>query len=250
MVVFRRDVVERIGGFSSRHRRLRGLRSLSPHQPQLSRRLPRPRRRRLPQAWREHVGQRGPDAATAPVGSCGASGHTLWTPARRAAFREGLRNIRSYYGDRIVTQMRERVRTGGGWVRTLEDVATLARWPSRRARRTPPPQGRGDVEPGRPERAAAHATDRNSVEHEVRLLNRRAGSTRAGRPTPADPRRQPHTPAGTRVTRWRDLSASSRASSSPLEQHVCDSERAQCGDRRRMSAAATPMAGPRNSGVV
>ena len=46
--------------------------------------------------------------------------------ARRQAFREGLRNIQAYYGDRIVMQVRERVRTGRGWGRTLEDIATLA----------------------------------------------------------------------------------------------------------------------------
>ena len=46
--------------------------------------------------------------------------------ARRQAFREGLRNIHTYYGDRIVMQVRQRMRTGRGWGRTLEDVATLA----------------------------------------------------------------------------------------------------------------------------
>ena len=45
---------------------------------------------------------------------------------RQQAFREGLRNIHEYYGDRIVMQVRHRIRTGRGWRRTLEDVATLA----------------------------------------------------------------------------------------------------------------------------
>ena len=50
----------------------------------------------------------------------------LRTPERQQAFREGLANIRSYYGNRIVTQVRQRVRTGAGWRRSMEDVATLA----------------------------------------------------------------------------------------------------------------------------
>jgi glycosyltransferase involved in cell wall biosynthesis len=47
-------------------------------------------------------------------------------PAHRQALREGMQNIRSYYGDRVMSQLRARVRTGRGWARTLEDVATLA----------------------------------------------------------------------------------------------------------------------------
>jgi glycosyltransferase involved in cell wall biosynthesis len=50
----------------------------------------------------------------------------LVNPARREAFRQGMRNIHEYYGDRIVMQVRQRIRTGRGWRRTLEDVATLA----------------------------------------------------------------------------------------------------------------------------
>jgi Glycosyl transferase family 2 len=50
----------------------------------------------------------------------------LVEPAHWQAFREGLQNIRSYYGDRVMSQLRERVRTRRGWARSLEDVATLA----------------------------------------------------------------------------------------------------------------------------
>jgi glycosyltransferase involved in cell wall biosynthesis len=50
----------------------------------------------------------------------------LRSPEREQAFREGLANIRSYYGNRIMSQMRRRVRSGAGWRRSMEDVATLA----------------------------------------------------------------------------------------------------------------------------
>ena len=50
----------------------------------------------------------------------------LRTPEREQAFRVGLANIRSYYGNRIVSQLRLRVRSGAGWWRSMEDVATLA----------------------------------------------------------------------------------------------------------------------------
>lgn len=52
----------------------------------------------------------------------------LTTSARRDAWREGIANIRSYYGDRIVTQLRDRVRRRSGWRRTAKDLATLLRW--------------------------------------------------------------------------------------------------------------------------
>jgi glycosyltransferase involved in cell wall biosynthesis len=45
---------------------------------------------------------------------------------RREAFRDGLVNIRTFYGDRIVSQVRRRIRTRSDWRRTMEDLATLA----------------------------------------------------------------------------------------------------------------------------
>ena len=50
----------------------------------------------------------------------------LRTPEREQAFGEGLAHIRSYYGNRVVSQVRRRVRSGAGWRRSMEDVATLA----------------------------------------------------------------------------------------------------------------------------
>jgi glycosyltransferase involved in cell wall biosynthesis len=51
----------------------------------------------------------------------------LVTRDRRAAFRAGRRNIQEYYGDRLATQIRERLRTRSGWSRIIADVATLIR---------------------------------------------------------------------------------------------------------------------------
>jgi glycosyltransferase involved in cell wall biosynthesis len=49
----------------------------------------------------------------------------LVTPARQHAYREGCRNMRQYYGDRVATQIRERLRTRSAWRKTCADVATL-----------------------------------------------------------------------------------------------------------------------------
>ena len=51
----------------------------------------------------------------------------LGSRARREAFSEGLRNVREYYGDRLVNQIRARVEQRTGWVRTAGDLATLLR---------------------------------------------------------------------------------------------------------------------------
>ena len=49
------------------------------------------------------------------------------SPERRAAYRAGTRNIREFYGDRIVMHVRDRVHGPGGWwrMRTVKDLATL-----------------------------------------------------------------------------------------------------------------------------
>lgn len=57
----------------------------------------------------------------------------LIDPATRAAHRAGLENIRGYYGDRLATQIRGRVRTRSGWLQMLAEVATLVRWHPRGA---------------------------------------------------------------------------------------------------------------------
>lgn len=51
----------------------------------------------------------------------------LDTAARRQAFSEGLQNARSYYGDRVVNQIRARLGERTGWGETVGDLATLLR---------------------------------------------------------------------------------------------------------------------------
>jgi glycosyltransferase involved in cell wall biosynthesis len=45
--------------------------------------------------------------------------------SRRDAFREGLRNIRIYYGDRLTMQIRARLRERSEWARLLHDVGVM-----------------------------------------------------------------------------------------------------------------------------
>jgi glycosyltransferase involved in cell wall biosynthesis len=52
----------------------------------------------------------------------------LVTPAHREAYRAGLLNAQSSYADRLVNQIRARIRTGTGWGRTLADLITLLWW--------------------------------------------------------------------------------------------------------------------------
>ena len=125
MVVFRREVVERCGGFSS------DVNACADYDLYLriSRTCPVVFHDQVVADYRKH-GENMSDNAALMLRQIRRvirrQRPHLVDPARRQAFREGLRNIRSYYGDRIVTQLRARVRTGGGWLRTFEDVATLA----------------------------------------------------------------------------------------------------------------------------
>ena len=43
----------------------------------------------------------------------------LVTRARRQAFRDGIRNIRIYYGEQLVTQIRMRIRKRSEWGQLL-----------------------------------------------------------------------------------------------------------------------------------
>jgi glycosyltransferase involved in cell wall biosynthesis len=48
--------------------------------------------------------------------------------SHRAAFKEGIRNIRIYYGDLLTMQIRARLRVPSEWGRALGDVAAMIRW--------------------------------------------------------------------------------------------------------------------------
>jgi glycosyltransferase involved in cell wall biosynthesis len=52
----------------------------------------------------------------------------LVTAARRRALRDGTRSIREYFGDLLVEQIRARVRSRSEWWRMLQDVAVLSRF--------------------------------------------------------------------------------------------------------------------------
>jgi glycosyltransferase involved in cell wall biosynthesis len=52
----------------------------------------------------------------------------LVSRSHRAAFREGVRNIRIYYGDLLTMQIRARLRVRSEWGRALHDVAAMIRW--------------------------------------------------------------------------------------------------------------------------
>jgi glycosyltransferase involved in cell wall biosynthesis len=51
----------------------------------------------------------------------------LVTRARRQAFRDGIRNIRIYYGEQLVTQIRMRIRKRSEWGQLLRDLGVLIR---------------------------------------------------------------------------------------------------------------------------
>lgn len=52
----------------------------------------------------------------------------LTTPGRSRAFRQGVRHIRTYYGDQIATEIRARLRSRGEWRRIVQCVAVLTWW--------------------------------------------------------------------------------------------------------------------------
>lgn len=47
---------------------------------------------------------------------------------RQESYREGIRNMRRYYGDRLTMQIRAGLRTPSAWVRTCRDVAVMIGW--------------------------------------------------------------------------------------------------------------------------
>jgi glycosyltransferase involved in cell wall biosynthesis len=52
----------------------------------------------------------------------------LASRSHRAAFKEGVRNIRIYYGDRLTMQIRAHLRARSEWRQALRDVAAMIRW--------------------------------------------------------------------------------------------------------------------------
>jgi glycosyltransferase involved in cell wall biosynthesis len=126
-VMFRREIVERVGGFSSEvdatadydiYLRISRTHSVIFHEQVVA-------------EYRKHGQNMSENAALMLrqlLRVMRRQRPHLTDPVRRQAFEEGLAHIRSYYGDRVMTQLRARVKTGRGWMRTMEDLATLAWW--------------------------------------------------------------------------------------------------------------------------
>jgi len=126
MVMFRRTVLEQVGGFDSR------VDACADYEMYLrtSRTHPVRFHSAVVAEYRKHDANMSGDAALMirqlKVVIAAQRPH-LRTPAHREAFRVGRRNIREYYGDRLATQIREGVRTRSGWGRVGADILTLLR---------------------------------------------------------------------------------------------------------------------------
>jgi len=126
MVMFRRQALEQAGGFDSRVDACADYEMYL----RLSRMLPVRFHTTLVAQYRKHGGNMSKDAALMlqqlRVVLRDQRPH-LVTPDRRKAFREGRQNIREYYGDLLANQIRDRLRSRSGWLRTCADVSTLLR---------------------------------------------------------------------------------------------------------------------------
>jgi glycosyltransferase involved in cell wall biosynthesis len=127
MVMFRRHVVEEAGGFSS------DVNACADYDLYLriSRSRPVVFYDRVVADYRKHDGSMSAHSALMLrqlLRVMRRQRPNLTDEVRRQAFEEGVRNIRSYYGDLVVSQIRDRIRTRRGWLRTIEDLATLAWW--------------------------------------------------------------------------------------------------------------------------
>jgi glycosyltransferase involved in cell wall biosynthesis len=126
-VVFRRGIVEAVGGFAA------GVDACADYDMYLriSRSHPVAFHDEVVAEYRKHGHNMSDNAAQmlreALVVLRRQRSH-LVTSARREACRDGIRNIRSYYGDALVTQIRARIRTRSEWKRLMQDLAVLVWW--------------------------------------------------------------------------------------------------------------------------
>ena len=124
MVMFRRSVLERVGGFDPR------VHACADYEMYLriSREFPVGFHNAVVADYRKHDANMSGDAALMMrqlQRVIRAQRPYLTTRSRQQAYRDGMRNVRAYYGDKIASQIRSRVRTRSGWLRTLSDAATL-----------------------------------------------------------------------------------------------------------------------------
>lgn len=126
MVMFRRSAIEEAGGFDAR------VDACADYEMYLriTRRYPVRFHDRVVAEYRKHGANMSGDAALMLRQLRIVLRHQrphLRTPEHRAAFRTGRRNIETYYGDRLATQIRERLRTRAGWRPIAADVVTFIR---------------------------------------------------------------------------------------------------------------------------
>lgn len=124
MVMFRRRVLDEVGGFDSR------VDACADYEMYLriSRSHPVRFHDALVAEYRKHGGNMSSDAALMIRQLrlvMRAQRQHLVSRSRQEAFRAGRRNMREYYGDRLADQIRDRLRTRSGLRRALADLGTL-----------------------------------------------------------------------------------------------------------------------------
>jgi glycosyltransferase involved in cell wall biosynthesis len=124
-VVFRRHVVDAVGGFTS------GIDACADLDLYLriSRSFPVAFHDTAVAEYRRHGDNMSDNAAQMlqqAIAVLAQQRAYLVTSARREAFRDGMRGIREHYGDALVEQIRARVRRPSEWKRLLKDLAVLS----------------------------------------------------------------------------------------------------------------------------
>jgi len=124
-VLFRRRVLDLMGGFDTR------VNACADYEMYLrvSRAFPIAFHPRMVAEYRRHGGNMSLDARRMLRQLCRVMRRqrplVRDNPARRAAWRQGRRNILEYYGEHLANRIRRRVREGNEWGALLLDVLTL-----------------------------------------------------------------------------------------------------------------------------
>ena len=126
-VVFRRLVLDAVGGFVSGHDACADLELYL----RITRSFPVAFHEVTVAEYRRHGENMSDNAAVMlrqALEVLGQQRPHLVTAARRQALREGKRGIRAHFGDLLVEQIRARVRNRSEWRRLVQDVAVLSRF--------------------------------------------------------------------------------------------------------------------------
>jgi glycosyltransferase involved in cell wall biosynthesis len=133
-VVFRRTVLERVGGFAP------SVDACADYEIylRLSRQYPVRFHETVVAEYRKHDESMSLDAGRMLRELrvvMKAQGPYISGGATRTAYREGIQRITSYYGNRLIAQIRARVRRRLPWRQTAADIVTLLQWDPRGALR-------------------------------------------------------------------------------------------------------------------